>query len=170
MLPQLTGLTGLALTVYCVDELPAGLSCLNKLHWLYVCTLASCDSALPAGDWLRSLRRLALEYHVAAASLPQLAQATRLLHLSLLNLPYRGHRPELLGRWAAFWQFVASHPPLCNLDFKGADVGYGTVSTDMLRACMHLAVKRPSLQIAVIEDNGEWPLAELQAMAPADEG
>lgn len=86
LLQPLTHLTGLALSFECVVA-PASLARLSRLQWLYLHTQSMSDDALPAGSWTHSLRRLAVEYDVAEASVPQLTQASHLSHLSLLNLP-----------------------------------------------------------------------------------
>ena len=131
------------------------------------------DDALPAGSWTHSLRRLAVEYDVAEASVPQLTQASHLSHLSLLNLPEKGASPELVRRWVAFWDFAASHPPLRTLSFRDPDDYDAYVVTlvmNLLGPCMRLAAKRPRLQVSVVNGSFDWPLDELRAMPPADEG
>jgi hypothetical protein len=173
LLQQVTQLTGLALTLHSGD-IPAALAGLSQLQWLHLYTLDGRGGALPAVSWTHSLRRLSTDYVVATASLPQLAAASRLSHLSLLDLPERGETPEYLQRWTALWHFAATFPPLRTLDFRAVDEGCGEVGkvpAEMVEACMRLAYKRPSLHVAVHSEDPTWPLAELQAMAPAaDEG
>lgn len=171
LLHPLTGLTGLSLSYEC-DRLPDALAQLSQLHWLQVDSQGGTADALPAGDWLRSLRWLALEYDVAEASVPQLTQATRLSRLSLLNLPTMGDLQVYVRRWAAFWQFAATHPPLRTLDIRIDEFTEftGNVVCDPLEACMRLTAKRPSLRVAVRTAVSDWPLDELKAMAPAEEG
>lgn len=171
LVSQQAGLTGLALS-YESHRLPAGLSGLSQLQWLYIHTQSTLIGGLPAGGWLRRLRRLCLEYDMVEASVPELTQATHLSRLGLLSLPIKGESPWFLGRWEAFWQFAATHPPLQTLDIQsneGAETS-GKVVLDVAAACMHLAAKRPSLQVSLLNVESDWPLDELKAMAPAQEG
>lgn len=174
LLQPLTGLTGLGLALSSDFRggFPASLAQLSQLQWLYIDTQETLPSALPAGSWTHSLRRLALEFNVAEASVPQLSQPAHLSHLSLLTLPEKGKTPELLRRWEAFWRFAAHHPPLISLDCRGLDDYFEPAIQEpiyMLEACMRLAAKRPRLQVSVVDANPDELLDELLAMPPADE-
>lgn len=41
---------------------------------------------------------------------------------------------------------------------------------NLLGPCMRLAAQRPRLQVSVVNCSFDWPLDELRAMTPADEG
>lgn len=169
-LQQLACLTGLALNMEC-EAFPSALTGLSKLQWLYLSS-RGCDATLPAGAWVSSLRRLALEPEAAQRITSQLAAATWLSHLSLLEAPTKGESLQLLADWAAFWTLVATHPPLRCLDIRDEDVDHehcGMVSVDLFEAGMQLAIERPHLNVAVTEYKWDWPLEELRCMASADD-
>lgn len=180
LLQPLTGLAGLTLSYIEDFAPPAALGQLSQLQWLYINTQCACMYALPMyalpeGSWVGSLRRLAIKFYVIEASVPQLRQAMHLSCLSLLTLPEKG-APELLRCWSAFWQFVASHPPLRILEFRVSDdedddedEPRGMVPVDVLEACMWLAIRRPSLRVAMLTVDSDWPLDELKAMDPSQE-
>ena len=168
VLRQLAHLTGLALSMEC-GAFPSALVGLSQLQWLYLRSGWECEApALPSGAWTGSLRCLALVADVAERSVPQLAAATRLSHLSLLDLPAKSTSLQQLSEWAAFWHWVATHPPLRRLDMREQGGDYsGMVPTELLEAGMQLAINRPHLQLVVMEDEGSWPLDELRCMSPA---
>lgn len=151
VLRQLTGLTGLAL--YETNEVPPFLTALRQLRQLYLQVADfDCDGALPAGGWMGSLQRLAVDAGVAVASVANLAQATRLSHLILNSQLRKFEAPELLQGWLDVWQFAASHPPLRTFEFPGTNFPEDhpdMVTVDTLHACLRLAAKRPSVRIVV---------------------
>lgn len=174
VLRPLTGLTGLALMfISASDEWPCSLTRLTQLQWLCIQVRECPQVALPAGDWTNNLRRLAVEFRTAAASLPQLAAAQHLSHLSLMDVPEKGEGEEQLGQWEAFWRFAATHPPLQRLYFQSADEGNkpsGNVPACVLEACVQLATMRLSLQVGV-RDEDLWRLLEdLKDLPLAAEG
>jgi len=111
---------------------------------------------------------------LAMASVANLAQATRLSHLSLWDAPRRPADPELLQGWLDLWQFAASHPPLRTFEWTGECV-HGcpeypcVVTPDVLQACARLAAKRPSLHIVVQPDDYGWPLDEMLTIPPYED-
>ncbi|PRW57464.1 Leucine-rich repeat kinase family isoform 1 [Chlorella sorokiniana] len=160
-------------------DVPARLSCPPSLKSLAVLS----GDGQPVMDELGGLLQqvtqltgLALTLH--SGDIPAaLAGLSQLQWLHLYTLDGRGERgetPEYLQRWTALWHFAATFPPLRTLDFRAVDEGCGEVGkvpAEMVEACMRLAYKRPSLHVAVHSEDPTWPLAELQAMAPAaDEG
>ena len=120
-LPRLTGLRHLALDrLLELDSPPAALAGLSQLQtfiWLDVKT-PDADAVLPAGLWLRSLRRLAAPAGLLANSLPLLTAAPCLEHLVVTGFAesaeaeaaaHRILRTAL--RWSSLRQLVLAYPP-----------------------------------------------------------
>ena len=156
-LQALTGLERLALNLAtwedCPPWVPPSLALLPRLHR---CSLSFYDvtgaplqasclpplAALPFG----SLRWLALPLELAVASHSTLAQAGQLhtlcLQLSEMDSPCNA------GPWSAFWQLLATHPPLrCLLYEVAENASLGPPVFQLLDALLQLQRRRPSLEV-----------------------
>ncbi len=100
---------------------------------------------LPAGPYLSSLQRLALPMPLAVAAHALLAQAPQ-LHTLCLQLPLSGVRYPVENNWAAFWQFVVSHPPLRRLLYE-VHADSWTCPVNLLDALLSLRGQRPALEV-----------------------
>ena len=173
-LRRLTQLTGLWL-----EELPAAavdlalLAPLSRLQWLYLELGDSADeaeaglqrgAALPSGPWQRSLRRLATSFQLAQQSLPFLAGAQRLEHLSFFQPPARHWRKS--EEWRTFWRWAGEHAPLQRLIMQKKGTRYVVPRTGweepvdpaLLVAALQLKGQRPALQIEIV---GLYELTDL---------
>ena len=173
-LRRLTQLTGLRL-----DDLPAAavdlalLAPLARLQWLYLKVRGPTDglaaaaaeaevelfrgATLPSGPWQRSLRRLATSFQQAQQSLPFLAGAGQLEHLSFFQPPARHWRKS--AEWRTFWRWAGEHAPLQHLVMRTklmqlADPRTGNweepVDPALLEAALQLKGQRPALQIEIV--------------------
>lgn len=103
---SLQGLTHLQLP-FTMEQAPACLAAMTRLHSLYLGDCEQPGAALPPGDWLHGLRRLVLPVGLLEDRLPALAAAQRLERLGLLDVldpwdiePLWSRLPRIL-RWAA---------------------------------------------------------------------
>mgnify|MGYP001810314702 CR=1 FL=1 len=148
MLQPLTQLVGLALGA--VDVVPPAVGSLAQLQQLCIWRTELPAVALPAPHSLHRLRRLGLEWRVAAASVPALMAMPALQELWLRNAPDKSSaRAE---QWAAFWAWAAAHPPLRRLrlrPFLFIEHRHTplTVCSHMTLEILMLVRSRPSLHV-----------------------
>ena len=74
------------------------------------------NSGLPLGSWLGGLHWLGLTWSAARLSVSALTAAPRLEHLVITEHPNSSTAGNT-ATWAAFWDFVRTHPPLRCLTF-----------------------------------------------------
>ena len=125
---QLPRLRSLALTSYAVTGAES-----DEGRW---------PGALPA--CAPSLRWLALPLELALPSLAALAHAQQLETLCVL-LPSNSLSFDA-GQWAAFWQFVATHPPLRRFVYEVPATSLAN-NFMLLDALLLLQRRRPALQV-----------------------
>lgn len=133
-----------------MHSIPAAVASLPQLQRLvlYHMQLAT---ALPLPHSLRSLRYLAINWGVAAASLPAFAALLALEQLWLADMPL----PDDVAR-EPFWEWAATHPPLQLLCMQSDDIVDGPPASfdacAFAKACLRLARRRPALTIGVEHD------------------
>lgn len=109
-LPQLQRLTCLVLASSVLDQpVVAAAAGIPSLRWLY----ASAEWAvLPPGPWQHNLRWLALSYRAMLASIEEIAAASLLEHVCVLNV-------SIVCCCAGWWRAARAATPRCRLSPAG---------------------------------------------------
>lgn len=158
-LSQLTSLLGRP-----VQSFPAAVASLPRLQ--RVCLSGSDPrGTLPAGPWLDNLRWFGAPWMLLEAGAATLAAARQLEYLTAMTIPTTTVDSEDGGgaedgagraaaqRWAAFWEFVATHPPLrclgIDTELRAPDQAQARAqpSIALLDALFRLKHRRPGLQL-----------------------
>lgn len=82
-----------------------------------------------------------------AQALEALRSATQLDYLCCMEDPRYNQQPDTQEHWRAFFQFVASHPPLSCLGLEGCYDAHVHVSPQLIDSIIHLAHVRPGLRV-----------------------
>ena len=122
---------------------PAALSGLSNLQRCYVALEGVGQVALPAASWLRSLRWL--HFHVGGL----VSSAAVLQAATALEFVEAGNDSSGRIQWsgpaaAAFFDWLAQHPPLCRIYFdtcRGSLFDSGAFAAHVMRLCH----RRPAL-------------------------
>jgi len=146
-LPRLQRLTRLLLFCHTFERIPpaiASLSCLQRLCFDGSAADALADLSLPQGAWLASIRWLGLPWGVLRSAVGTLRAAPHLEYLCSSSIPTDGTSSE---EWAAFWRFVAAHPPLRCLGMEHQGGGECSPAELLLDTILTLRQRHPELQL-----------------------
>ncbi|KAI7842307.1 hypothetical protein COHA_003947 [Chlorella ohadii] len=116
---------------------------------------------LPRGPWLRSVRWLGLPWECLddPDNLEVLRSTAQLEFLCALTLPCIGDREDSFDHWDAFFEWVATHPPLRCFGFEPGDVA--EVKTALLNAVLNMVQRRPHLILRHVDYDSPGFLLEM---------